>query len=224
MDTKERMKQAVKGTTSALGKEIIGRGGEQPTPGRTDAVTIDGILGGWNDIPRKVAGLMIERYGLPNEATASRLIWFENGVWKRTIVYRDEVPHNFPKPHTDVLEQFVDYRVPLDKVGDIARYDGSVIVERTKGEVSARCDMEEMNYLALNLMHEIATGHRTVDDARRTYAETAAAFMMGKASAYTDALQFEARRSDAADVDEVTMTPVMRGAAEGIADAVRNKT
>lgn len=29
-----------------------------------------------------------------------------------TIVYRDEVPHNFPKPHTDVLELFVDYRVP----------------------------------------------------------------------------------------------------------------
>ena len=74
------------------------------------------------------------------------------------------MPHNFPKPHTDLLEQFVDYRVPVARVSDVTAYDGSVVVERTKGEVSARCDMEEMNYLALNLMHDVATGARVVDD------------------------------------------------------------
>lgn len=40
----------------------------------------------------------------------------------RTIVYRDEVPHNFPKPHTDLLEQFIDYQVPPDKTDELARY------------------------------------------------------------------------------------------------------
>lgn len=154
---------------------------------------------------------------MPNEATPSRLIWFDNGRWKRTIVW-DEVPHNFPKPHTDVLEQFVDYRVPVDKVSALARYDGSVVVERTKGEVSARCDMEEVNFLALNLMHEIASGGRTVDDARRVYAETATAFMSGKSSPYTDGLQFESRRDDTADLDEVTMGPMLRQMAKELTE------
>lgn len=197
-------------------------GGEQPTRGRVDAGTVDAIVESWGAIPKKVAGKTIERYGLPNEATDSRLIWFENGIWKRTIVYRDEIPHNFPKPHTDVLEQFVDYRVPLDKFSDVARYDGSVVVERTKGEVSARCDMEEMNLLALNLMHDIATGRRPVEEARRFYAETAAKFMTGQSSPYTDALQFAAKADDTADPDETTMAPVMRGMAEGIKDAIRD--
>jgi hypothetical protein len=99
---------------------------------------------------------------------------------------------------------------------DLARFDGSVIVERTKGEMSARCDMEEMNFLALNLAHEIATGERTVDDARTFYAETATAFMMGNSSPYTNGLQFQSRTDDAADLDEVTMNPMIRQAAEEV--------
>lgn len=66
-------------------------------------------------------------------------------------------------------------RVPPDKFDDLALYDGSVIVERTKGEISARCDQEPMNFLALNLAHDIITGKRSVGDARKTYAEKAMA-------------------------------------------------
>jgi hypothetical protein len=50
------------------------------------------------------------------------------GLWKRTIVYRDEVPHNFPKPHTDVLEQFVDYKVPVGK------FDGTRLTPVPSGD------------------------------------------------------------------------------------------
>ena len=57
---------------------------------------------------QKSANQMIDKYGPPNEAIASRLIWYNNGPWKRTIVYRDEVLHNFPQLHSDVLEQFID--------------------------------------------------------------------------------------------------------------------
>ncbi len=34
--------------------------------------------------------------------------------------------------------------------GGVAEFDGSVIVERTAGEVSARCHDEQANFLALN--------------------------------------------------------------------------
>ncbi len=38
------------------------------------------------------------------------------------------------------------------------------------GEASARCHDEQANSLALNLMHDIVTGARTVAEARAYYA------------------------------------------------------
>lgn len=84
-----------------------------------------------------------------------------------------------------------------------------VVIERTKGEVSARCDMEEMNFLALNLMHDIVTNQRTVEDARRTYADTAVAFMMHRQADYTERLQFDVSRGNTADRDEPMISEAM---------------
>ncbi len=112
------------------------------------------------EAPKKVARATLERYGPPNEATPTLLVWHGNGPWKRTEVTADERPHKFPTPHTDYIAQFIDYGVPVEKFGDLARFDGSVVANRTTGEVFAACDMEAMNVLTLNLMHEIVTGER----------------------------------------------------------------
>ena len=211
----DRMKRAVTSTAHALGKEIAGTGGERGTTDTiVDARTVENILSTWPDTPRKVATTTIEKYGLPNEATPSLLIWYNNGPWKRTIIYRDEVPHNFPKPHTDLLEQFIDYRVPPEKFDDVATFDGSVVPERTKGEVSARCDMEEMNFLALNLMHDVVTDARSPEDARREYAEQAMAFVLKRPAPYTDGFRFEVPREGTADLDELKVGPMMREATD----------
>lgn len=209
MKSGERVKQAVSGTMSALQKEATGRPEDSGTGTVIDPASVNMVIEQWPSIPQKAATKMIERYGAPNEATPTRLIWFHNGPWKRTIIYRDEVPHNFPKPHTDVLEQFIDYRVPPEKHGEVVAFDGSVIPERTKGEVSARCDMEEMNFLALNLMHDIVTGSRTVEEARKFYAETATAFMMSRAAPYTEQLLFEVPMGGTADLDETMIAGAM---------------
>lgn len=205
----ERMKEGMKSTVHALGVEMKGGGGEQPTPTLVELSAVEPIISSWGETPQKVARKMLDKYGPPNEATPSRLIWFDNGPWKRTIIYRDEVPHNFPKPHTDMLEQFVNYRVPPEKFSEIAKYDGSVVPERTKGEMSARCDMEEMNFLALNLAHEIATGERDAEDARRTFAEQATAFMLQREAPYTERLLFDGSAAGTADLDRPKMGPMM---------------
>lgn len=164
-------------------------------------INTNAMIAGWPETPRMVAAEIIQKYGPPQEATATMLVWHNNGPWKRTILNREEIPHSFPRPHTDLLEQFVDYRVPPELFDQLAQYDGSVIVERTKGEISARCDKEAMNFLALNLANDIVAGRRTVADARHFYAETAKAFMMGnKTSAYVTGLQFRPM-SGAADPD-----------------------
>jgi hypothetical protein len=65
-----------------------------------------------------------------------------------------------------------------------------VIVERTKGEMSARCDKEGANFLAVNLANEIATGQRTVEAARQMYGEQIKMMKAGQMTAYTSGLMF----------------------------------
>ena len=139
---------------------------------------------------------MLEKYGAPAEATPTRLIWFNNGPWKRTIILKEETPHNFPMPHMDVMEQVINYRVPPDKFDNLARYDGSVIVERTRGEMSARCDKEEANFLALNLAHDIISGRRGVVAAREFYAEQIQELMAGRKGPYVTGLIFDVPRGN----------------------------
>jgi hypothetical protein len=143
------------------------------------------------------------KYGAPDEVTPTMLVWHDNGPWKRTTISRDAVPHRFPGPHDDVMEQVIDYRVPPDRFDELAAYDGSVIVERTKGEMSARCDKEGANFLALNLAHEIVTGRRSVAEARRFYAEQIVAMKAGRPAPYTERLMFQPQ-TNAMDPD----TPV----------------
>lgn len=206
--SEDRMGQAVSSTVGSMQQQMSGAGGEKGTSEIADPGRVASLLETWPDKPREVADKMTQQYGPPNEATQTRLLWHGNGPWKRTIVYRDEVPHNFPKPHTDLLEQFVDYRVPLDRFNDLAAFDGSVIPERTKGEISARCDMEPMNFLALNLAHDVATGNLTVEQARRRYAEIATSFMSGANPAETQRLAFEPT-TDTADADKPLMGPMV---------------
>ena len=167
--------------------------------------TVDQIVSAWPDIPRDVAQTVIKAYGPPQEATPSRLIWFNNRPWKRTILYRDVVQHDFPMPHPDLLEQVIDYQVPPESFDELAQYDGSVIVERTKGEISARCDKEPMNFLAINLANDVATGARTVEEARQFYAETAMAFKNGQSDPYVEGFVFELPDGGTADPDEPAM-------------------
>jgi hypothetical protein len=158
-------------------------------------------LDGWAPASRTAAAEMQAKYGAPDEVTPTMLVWHDNGPWKRTVISREETPHSFPAPHPDVMEQVIDYRVPPELFDELAAYDGSVIVERTKGELSARCDKEGANFLALNLAHEIVTGRRTVEDARRMYAEQIMAMKAGRPAPYTERLLFEPMPGRSMDPD-----------------------
>lgn len=112
------------------------------------------------------------------------LVWHDRGSFRRTIVHRDEVPHAFPKQHLDVLEQVIAYRVPPEMADELTAFSGSISIDRTKGELSARCDREAMTILTLNLADEIMTTRATVSDARVTYALQAEAASTMPATAW----------------------------------------
>jgi hypothetical protein len=103
--------------------------------------------------------------------------------------------------HTDVMQQWIDYKAPFDSYDKLAEYDGSVVLERTSGEISARCDKEGANFLALNLAHEIATGKTSVDAARATYLEQIEKMKAGQPTPLTEKLNFP-MMSNTADPDK----------------------
>jgi hypothetical protein len=105
-----------------------------------------------------------------------------------------------------VLEQVIDYRVPPDKADDLIAFDGSVVIERTRGELSARCEGEEANFLALNLAHDIVTGKLDVAGARAKYTETMKAFNAGEKPDYMQRLLFEPPSGDTRDPDAATIS------------------
>ncbi len=127
------------------------------------------MMANWSADAQKAAKGMMKIHGAPDEATPTMLVWHNTGPWKRIIAVNTTTPHNFPGPHPDSVEQFVSYKVPESKHDEIARFDGSVNIDRTRGEMSARCDAEHHNVLALNLAHDIITGKRSVEGARAFY-------------------------------------------------------
>jgi hypothetical protein len=154
----------------------------------------------WPEAAQMAAKDMMDKYGKPDEISPTMLAWMNKGPWAKTVVFKKEYQHDFPMPHTDLLQQWVSFKVPTDKLDELAMYDGSVVVERTTGMISARCDKEGANFLALNLAHDIIMGKHTVDEAREMYGKEVMKMKAGQMTEYTKGLMFSANMN-AADPD-----------------------
>jgi hypothetical protein len=136
------------------------------------------------------------------------LVWNDRGPFRRTIVHRDEVAHEFPRLHQDVLEQVIAFRVPPEMADELSAFNGSLKVDRTKGELSARCDKEAMNVLSFNLAYEILNTRARVSDARVTYALQAEAHAAGRSAPLAERLHFKLSGSDTRDPDGPLSPPL----------------
>lgn len=159
------------------------------------------IIKGWPEDAREPAQLVINKYGEPHEATESFLTWHRVGPWKRVVASKAVSLHNFPAPHWDAVESVIDYRVPVQYITSIVKFDGSVTVRRSAGEASARCHDEEANQLALNLMHDIVTGKKTTQEARDYYAKEFLDYRRKKPTPYMNELRVEPQKNSG-DPDE----------------------
>lgn len=148
-------------------------------------------LQGWPPERVALAVSLIEEYGRPDDTSAHEITWYNNGPWKRTVLFRDGTPHRFPLPHLDVLEQTVSYRVPIKMIGDLVEYDGSLLVDRTRGELSVRSDSEPMNILTLNIADDIVRGERTVDQAMGYHAQVIEGIFIHDPETYQLKLRFK---------------------------------
>ncbi len=212
LDTSERMATLAGAMADTVAHKARGEHETEAGARYTmDLATVEQLIADWPDAPKRGARQMLEQYGSPNEATPTKLFWYRNGPWKRTIVTRDVVTHNFPAPHSDFLTQYIDYRVPPDTFDEIARFDGSCLVDRTSGEAGARCDSEAANTITLNLMHDIVTGKTSVDEARQTFGEVMVAYTLGRSAPYAEGLQFDLPQGGTHDEDEAVIGPTTVG-------------
>ena len=187
----------------------------QPAAMSTDSGSLKTMLDGWPERPRLGANEMIAKYGMPQQVTSEKLIWNNAGPYKRIMVTREEIPHDFPLPHMDFLEHTINYNVPIDKTDDLIAFDGSSTINRTVGELSARCDLEGHNVLTLNLDHDIVLGKMTVAAARKAFGDIVNEDVAGKHPPYVEALQFKPAAEGSAAFSDM---PVIAGSPERAAD------
>lgn len=193
-------------TTYEINKTQAQKPMGQSSSGMASKEEVNKIIQTWPMESQEAAKKMIEKYGQPMEASQSMLFWKNNGIWKSTIVYKDAIEHNFPMKHKDIIEQVINYKVPSELFSQLASYDGSVVAKRTSGELSARCDKEEANILAINVANDIVTGKKNVEEARQFYTETMTAFASGQKPEYMQKLMFDIPKGNTADPDEPTMS------------------
>jgi hypothetical protein len=196
---------ALCGLCAAQGHEGTEHTQATQTVQRVTQDSFDSTIAGWMEMPREVARKMVAKYGLPDAMTPDMMVWKNNGPWKMSVLENVMIPHNFPYPHHDMLYQTIDHRVSEGWFDELARFDGSLIAERTRGTLGARCDYEEANFLAINLAHDIMTNKRSVGEAREFYASAASAMKSGSTtseqSRYLNGFIFDVTESSQGDPD-----------------------
>ena len=225
LDTGERLGSTARAVGQGIAHKLQGEHETQKGARQmVAAAEVEKIIENWPAAQKNIAGQMIEKYGLPNEATPTKLFWYNNGPWKRTELSSDAVVHNWPTVHTDFLTQVIDYRVPPEMFHLIAMFDGSILCDRTRGEVAARCDTESANVLGMNMVHEIVTGKRTVEDARKTAVESTVAYNLGRSAPYAERLLFEVPQGGTEDLDESMISgAILRQTGGKIKDVVTGR-
>lgn len=191
------------GTAALLSVGVVAAQGTQSDPKMQDqqkpmskmqsgsTMKAEQVIANWKSAPKAAAEKMLKKYGEPDEVTNMRLIWHDNGPWKFTEIMNVEINHDFPIPHKDAMHQAVNYKIDPSNADEILEFDGSVILNRTAGRIGAICDKEPANFLAVNLAHEVATGKKSVEEARKQYAQSIAMLMKeNKMDKYTSGLIF----------------------------------
>lgn len=149
------------------------------------------ILADWQTTAREIAQRLIEKYVNPNEATMTNLIWYNNGIWQKTLVTNKPITINYPFEHVGYITNVIKYDFTLDDIPKIITYNPHIIFDFTKQEIYSRSDNEALNILNLNLMHEVIKNEKTTYEAKALYQKFFAEFKKGKENIYTKELIFK---------------------------------
>ena len=204
--TPEMGRRLMLGAGAAAGSGLLTQA--QTQTGQPDQSAVTELIKDWPKAAKAAAEEMLRKYGVPQDITGTRLHWEGNRPWVRSVVNKTGVEHDFPAKHADVLEQTVSYRIPVNFLEPIGSFNGSVIPDRTRGELTAHCVREATNILALNLAHDIIRGNKTVAQAREAMAEGQREIQADRIPPDARELRLGPPQGDLRDPDTVTVAPV----------------
>jgi len=166
----------------------VNQTGRSVTLKRNEAAEL--MVSRWPYVSRKVAQVMMDKYGTPDAISDKQLVWNNSGPWKRTVVHRSGPFHSFPQDHEDILEQTVSYNAPRERTMDLAKLDAGVRSDPQVNELSVVSESEDTNFLAMNLAHDVITAKIPADEAVEIYIKTISFANEGKSSPTMQGLLF----------------------------------
>jgi hypothetical protein len=137
-----------------------------------------------------LAGVLLEKYGIPDDIVASQLSWNDRRPWTTVVVFRD--PEAAGRSN-HLLESTAYGGVPLARWREFSSFGRGTAYDPATQELSARTNGEATNLLALNLADEVLRGRRSAADARAYFDATLNLSLDGKSSPYMSRLRFSPR-------------------------------
>lgn len=169
--------------------------------------TPESVILQWPTFSYRLARYMISKYGQPAEWSDVRLVWRDNGPWKKTVVYRVPPGGGILGDGAGRLEQNVAYRVPEDKRAELLKFDNELGVDDKAGWITVLSNSEHENFLAVNLADEIVRGKRTAKEASDFKVQLRRLQDSGKSSPYLERLMFAAERVEPPSRREISPLP-----------------
>jgi hypothetical protein len=117
------------------------------------------IFSKWrNKEPVEYAKYLTKHFGVPDELTEKRAVWYDKDGFKRIEVLDEFILHASPVPHYDFVYCYADIKVSHDLADDLAKSSESITVDFLKNEVGARCASLTANAVTLNYVIEVVEG------------------------------------------------------------------
>jgi len=144
----------------------------------------------WYTYSEAMAMKIIAEYGPPDRIEPDRLTWYNKSPWDQIAVWDREDYYYSGTVGPDNLEQTLLHAVPADKRKALAAFSKKLAVSKDGRQLSVRGNSEALDFLALNLAHEIIRGTRDPAEARSFYGRTERLSQAGKSSPYLEGLLF----------------------------------
>jgi hypothetical protein len=110
-----------------------------------------------NAEPKNFAESLMKKFGDPDEATNSSMIWYSKDGFKRIEVKDEYIMHCCPEPHYDFVYSTIDLHVPKKFVRVLADSSESILLDLLKNEVTARCATLSANAVTLNYVLDVVS-------------------------------------------------------------------
>jgi hypothetical protein len=165
-------------------------GADAPSSAEERLSQAQASVANWYTYSEVTALKLMDEYGPPDQVGSDRLVWHKAGPWDRIAVWDEEDYDYSGTVGPDNLEQTLSFAAPQAKLQDLSAFSDKLAISEDGKELSVRGNSEALDFLTINLAHEIVQGTRDPAQARLFYGRISKLSQAGKSSPYLQGLMF----------------------------------